>query len=375
MIRNFNVHIDQDKLDDLKLRLERTRWPDEIENSGWKYGAGMNFMRELHHYWLYGFDWRVTESEINRFDNYIASINDHEVHFIHRKGAGEKSIPIIITHGWPGSFLEMLKLVPLLTRHPELTFDVVVPSMPGYGFSSKPHKEGCNVGFMADLWVKLMHELGYEKFAVQGGDFGAGVAAALAYNYPECVIGMHLNYIPGNYVPDTSVESLSEEELSFLKTENEWYFREGGYSLQQKTKPLTLAYGLNDSPMGLCAWMVEKMVGWADRSKGIENVFSKDELLSNVTLYWLTETIHSSVRLYVENRKFPLKIDKNSFINVPTGISRFAYEEPFPPRRYVERGFNVQHWTDYSEGGHFPAMEKPVELANDIRAFFSKIVH
>jgi pimeloyl-ACP methyl ester carboxylesterase len=207
----------------------------------------------------------------------------------------------------------------------------------------------------------------------QGGDFGAGVSAVLAYKYPEAVIGIHLNYIPGNYFPVLSDEDFSDEEKEYLKSENDWYSREGGYSLQQRTKPITLAYGLNDSPMGLCAWIVEKMYGWAECKGNIENVFSKDELLANVMLYWLTETIHSSIRLYGENRKYPLRIDKNTFIKIPVGIARFAFEEPFPPRRYIERGFNIQHWTDFSDGGHFAAMEKPFELANDIKVFFKKI--
>jgi pimeloyl-ACP methyl ester carboxylesterase len=373
MIKPFNVNIEQDKLNDLKYRLEKTRWPDEIENSGWNYGANLSYMKELHQYWLTKFDWRDTENEINQYENYIADIDGYHIHFIYKKGIGKKSIPIIITHGWPGSFLEMMKLIPLLSRDSEITFDVVVPSMPGFGFSSKPNKEGCNVGFMADLWVKLMKELGYKRFAVQGGDFGAGVSAALAYKYPESVIGMHLNYIPGNYVPEMNNEPFSEEEKEYLKSEDEWYFREGGYSLQQKTKPITLAYGLNDSPIGLCAWIVEKMHGWADCKGNVENVFSKDELLSNVTLYWLTETLHSSIRLYGENRKYPLKLGKNNLISIPVGIARFRYEEPFPPRQFIERGFNLQHWTDFPDGGHFPALEKPVELANDIRTFFSKV--
>jgi pimeloyl-ACP methyl ester carboxylesterase len=227
---------------------------------------------------------------------------------------------------------------------------------------------------MADLWHKLMLELGYDKYGVQGGDFGAGVSTAISMKYPEHVIGMHLNYIPGNYVPVMEEkEEFSAEENAYLDSEEEWYSREGGYSLEQNTKPLTLAYGLNDSPMGLCAWIVEKMYGWAECNGYIGNVFSKDELLSNVTLYWVTETIHSSVRLYNENSKNPLIIGKDSFINIPVGIAHFRSEEPFPPRKFIERGFNIQHWTDFPEGGHFPAMEKPELLAEDITRFFSKL--
>lgn len=375
MIKPFTVNIHQDKLDDLKFRLERTRWTDEIANSGWKYGANLDYMKSLHQYWLTQYDWRKTEKEINRYQNFVADIDGNQVHFIHEKGANKNSIPIIITHGWPCSFLEMMKIIPLLTKGSDTTFDIIVPSMIGYGFSSKPNQEGCNVGYMADLWVKLMKLLGYEKFALQGGDFGAGVSTAIAFKYPECVLGIHLNYVPGNYIPDIDEGTLTQKEKEYIKSEDEWYFKEGGYSLQQKTKPITLAYGLNDSPIGLCAWIVEKMLSWADYKEDIENLFSKDELLSNVTLYWLTETIHSSIRLYGENSKYPMKLGKTDFIRSPIGIAKFKYEEPFPPRQFIERGFkNIQHWTEFPYGGHFAAMEKPHELANDIKMFFKKIM-
>lgn len=374
MIRPFTVNIDQEKLDDLILRLKNTRWPDEIINSGWEFGASLEFMKELHQHWMNKYSWRKTEKKINQLDNFIAEIEGEQIHFIHEKSRGSNAIPIIITHGWPGSFLEMLKLLSFLIQDTGTTFDVIVPSMIGYGFSSKAIHKGCNVGYMADLWVKLMAELGYERFAVQGGDFGAGVSAAIAHKYPEQVLGMHLNYIPGNYIPDVDIDSLTQEEKTYIKSEEEWYLKEGGYSLQQKTKPLSLAYGLNDSPIGLCAWIVEKMLGWADYGENIETVFSKDEILENVSLYWLTQTLHSSIRLYVENSKFPIKLGKNDFITTPLGIARFKYEEPFPPRKFIERGFtNIQHWTDFPTGGHFPALEKPEELAKDIRDFFESI--
>jgi pimeloyl-ACP methyl ester carboxylesterase len=374
MIKNFKVNIDQHILDDLKLRIENTRWPDEIVESNWTYGASLVYMKELSHYWLNDFNWRKTEAEINQYDNFIAAIDGYMVHFMHIKGKGENSIPIIITHGWPGSFLEMMKLIPLLTENSKQSFDVVIPSMLGFGFSDKLTQTGCNVSLMADIWVKLMQELGYKKFGVQGGDFGAGVSAFISLKYPENVIGMHLNYIPGNYHPELADgELFTAEENDYIKSEEEWYFREGGYSLQQNTKPLTLAYGLNDSPVGLCAWIIEKMYGWAACNGNIESVFTKDELLSNVMLYWVTETIHSSIRLYGENKKVPMKLGKNSIIHVPVGIAHFMFEEPFPPRKFIERGFNIQHWTDFSEGGHFPALEKPELLAEDICNFFKHI--
>ena len=374
MIKKIKIEIDQPFLDVLKSKLKLTRWPDEIENSGWTYGASLSYMKELTDYWVNYFDWRKTESEINKYGNYIAQIDGYNIHFLHIKGKGEKPVPIILTHGWPSSFLEMLKIIPLLTENENMSFDLIIPSMMGYGFSQKIIQPGCNVTFMADLWHKLMTELGYEKYGVHGGDFGSGVSTALAMKYPENVTGLHLNYIPGNYVPVLEEnEEFTKEESDYLDAEEEWYSREGGYSLEQNTKPLTLAYGLNDSPVGLCAWIVEKMYGWAECNGYIGSVFSKDELLSNVTLYWITETIHSSIRLYNENSKNPLIIGKESYIKIPVGIAHFRYESPFPPRNFIERGFNIQHWSDFPSGGHFPAIEKPELLAEDIRTFFSKI--
>ena len=374
MIKKIKIEIDQPFLDDLKAKLKLTRWPDEIENSGWTYGASLSYMKELTDYWVNYFDWRKTESEINKYGNFIAQIDGYNIHFLHIKGKGEKSVPIILTHGWPSSFLEMLKIIPLLTENENTSFDLVIPSMMGYGFSQKITQPGCNVTFMAELWHKLMTELGYEKYGVHGGDFGAGVSTALAMKYPENVTGLHINYIPGNYVPVLEEnEEFTKEENDYLDAEEEWYSREGGYSLEQNTKPLTLAYSLNDSPVGLCAWIVEKMYGWAECNGYIGSVFSKDELLSNVTLYWITETIHSSVRLYNENSKNPLIIGKESYIKIPVGIAHFRHESPFPPRKFIERGFNIQHWSDFPSGGHFPAIEKPELLAEDIRTFFSKI--
>ncbi len=375
MIRPFTIHIEQEVLNDMLRRIRQTRWPDAIENSGWSYGADLTYMKEIAGYWQTSFDWRKTEMQINSYENYIAELDGYNVHFVHVKGKGKRSIPLIITHGWPSSFLEIMKLVPLLTENKELSFDLVIPSIMGFGFSEKIIHPGCNTSFMADIWFRLMTKLGYSTFGLQGGDFGAGVSSALALKYPKHVLGLHLNYIPGNYQPVLSKnEKFTEEEILFFKSEENWYAKEGGYSHQQKTKPLTLAYGLNDSPVALCAWIIEKMHGWSDCKGQIENIFTKDELLSNVTLYWVTETIHSSVRLYNENSKFPLKLEKNSMINVPVGIARFKYEEPFPPRKFIERGFNIIHWSDFPAGGHFPAVEQPQLLSEDIYRFFRNIV-
>ena len=375
MTQSFKANISQQVLDDLKSRIKNTRWTDEIIGSGWNYGANLSYMKELANYWLSEFDWRKVENKINTYPNFIADINGYKIHFLHIRGQGRKSIPLIITHGWPGSFLEMMKLIPLLASDPELSFDLVIPSMMGYGFSQRLNEHGCNSRLMGELWYKLMKELGYEKFGAQGGDFGAGVSTVLTLKYPQHVIGLHLNYIPGSYTPYVPEgETLTPEEIQFEKNAEDWYLREGAYAHQHSTKALTLAYGLNDSPIGLCSWIVEKFYEWADCKGNIENVFTKDELLANVTLYWVTQTIHSSIRLYNENNKSRLYFSKDDFVKVPVGIAKFPLEEPFPPRKYIERGFNIQHWSDMRAGGHFAAMEQPELLTKDITKFFREIV-
>ncbi|GHB54743.1 epoxide hydrolase family protein [Persicitalea jodogahamensis] len=371
MIQPFVANIPQSILDDLKLRIRSTRWPDEITDSGWTYGANLSYMKELAEYWSNTFDWRKIEEEINSFPNFIAEIDGYKVHFLHIKGKGKKSIPLIITHGWPGSFVEMMKLIPLLTDDESLSFDLVIPSVIGFGFSDKPTKPGCNSEFVAELWFKLMNNLGYEKFGAQGGDIGSGISTWLALNYPENVIGLHLNYVAGSYKPFIPQnEQLSGDVHEFQKYASEWSVKEGAYAHQQSSKPITLAYGLNDSPVGLCAWIIEKFNGWSDNKGNIENAFSKDELLANVTLYWVTQTIHSSIRIYNENSKHPLQFGQNDFVKIPVAFAKFPKELPTPPRAYIEKGFNIQRWTEMPNGGHFAAMEQPELLAKDIIDFF-----
>ncbi len=374
MIQALSVNISQQALDDLKLRLKNTRWTDEITDSGWNYGANLSYMKELTDYWLHKFDWRKVENEINAYPNFIADIDGYKIHFMHIKGKGKKSIPLIITHGWPGSFLEMMKLIPLLTTDSGFSFDLVIPSVPGFGFSDKITHQGCNSAFVADLWHKLMNELEYNKYGAQGGDIGSGISTWLSLKYPNNVIGLHLNYISGSYKPYLKEgEQLSEEVVAFQKTGADWSAKEGAYAYMHSTKPITLAYGLNDSPVGLCAWIIEKFNGWSDNKDNIENIFTKDELLANVTLYWLTQTIHSSIRIYNENSKKPLALGEKDFIKVPVGFAKFPKELPTPPRSYIEKGFNIQHWTEMPAGGHFAAMEQPNLLAKDITEFFKTI--
>jgi pimeloyl-ACP methyl ester carboxylesterase len=376
MIQKFSANISQQVLDDLKARIKNTRWTDNIIGSEWNYGASLSYMKELADYWLNEFDWRKVENKINSYPNFITEIDNYKIHFLHIKGKGKTSVPLIITHGWPGSFLEMTKLIPLLTSNPGLSFDLIIPSIPGFGFSQKINTPGCNLWLIADLWNKLIKEIGYEKVFAHGGDFGAGVSTALALKYPENILGLHLNYIHSSYFPFLSdAEKFTGEEIQFQKSTDVWYNAEGAYAHQHRTKPLTLAYGLNDSPIGLCAWIIEKFYAWSDCYGDIESIFTKDELLSNISLYWITETIHSSIRLYNESSKAPLHFLKNDFINIPVGIAKFHKEEPFPPRKFIERGYNIQHWTDIPQGGHFAAMEQPDLLALDIIKFTTNVLN
>lgn len=371
MIQPFFSSTPQQIIDDLKAKIKNTRWPDEIIASGWSYGANLSYIKELADYWLTAFNWRKAEEEINSHPNFTANIDGQKLHFLHVQGKGKNAVPIIITHGWPGSFLEMMKLIPLLSADNKVSFDLVIPSIIGFGFSGKSIVSGCNALFVAHLWHKLMDELGYKKFGVQGGDIGAAVGTWLSLKYPDSVIGLHLNYIPGSYQPYIKEgEQLPAEVAEFQKLKSDWAAKEGAYASVHSTKPVSLAYGLNDSPVGLCAWIIEKFYGWSDNNGNLESVFTKDELLANVTLYWITQTIHSSIRIYNENSKRPLTFKKNDFVNVPVGFAKFPKEIPTPPRFYIEKGYNIQCWTEMPAGGHFAAMEQPELLANDITDFF-----
>jgi pimeloyl-ACP methyl ester carboxylesterase len=376
-IAPFSIPFSQSAVDDLRARLGRTRWPDQIQGSAWEYGVDLQFLREICGYWRDQFDWKAQVEKLSAFHHYRYIADGVGIHFIHERGKGSAPIPLILTHGWPGSFLEMLRIIPLLTDPanngggPSDSFDVVVPSMPGYGLSDRPVHRGLNTFAIAGLWAELMNELGYSRFAAQGGDIGAGVSTILGLRHAPRIIGIHLNYIPGSYRPHiedgTQLEQVEEE---FLQDAGRWYDQHGAYAHVQRTHPQTAAYGLNDSPAALAAWILEKFRDWSDCDGDLYRRFTRDDLLSNVTLYWVTETIHSSFRLYYEGRKAPLHFGPGDFVRVPCAIAHFPKEGPFPPRNWVERGYNVQRWTEMPRGGHFAAAEEPELLADDIRAFF-----
>ena len=367
----------QAAVNDLRLRLRQTRWPETVSGAGSSPGVDREFLEDLCSYWMNTFDWKAQLDLISSFHHYRYRAKEGFVHFIHEKGTGPSPMPLILTHGWPGSFLEMLKILPLLTdpaahgHDAADSFDVVIPSLPGFGYSEKPAQLGMNFFRIAEIWVELMGALGYEKFAAQGGDFGAGVSTALGLRHSERIIGIHLNYIPGSYRPYLSPGTApTEPEERFLASAASWFDERGAYAHLQGTRPSTPAYALNDSPAGLAAWIVEKFRDWSDCDGDVYRIFTRDELLRNIMLYWVTETISSSFRLYREGRKAPLRFSADDVVRVPCGIAHFPKEIMFPPREWVQRGYNVQRWTELPLGGHFAALEQPEILAADIREFF-----
>ena len=379
-IKPFKIKIPDAVLADLQERLARTRWPDEIADSEWDYGTNLGYIKGLVDYWQTGFDWRAQEDAMNAFAHYRADVEGTGIHFIHERGKGPSPLPIVITHGWPGSFFELLKIIPLLTDpashggDPADSFDVVAPSLPGYGFSDRPAQRGMNDLRIADLWAKLMKEgLGYQRFAAQGGDWGAFIAARLGHAHPESVTGIHMSWV-GVVEPYLGPETreLSQAERAFLEQRVRWRQAEAGYRHIQGTKPQTLAYGLNDSPAGLAAWLVDRIRTWGEGDDLSERrrYYTWDELLTNITIYWVTQTINSSNRLYYENQRIPWTLGEGERISVPCSQAVFAQDQVHAPREWAERIYNVERWTVMPRGGHFPAWEEPELLAQDIRAFF-----
>lgn len=378
---SFKISVPDAALTDLMDRLVRTRWPGQLDGIGWEQGTDRAYLESLVNYWRSEFDWRAQESALNMVAQFRTAIGDHEIHFVHERAKSGRGLPLIITHGWPGSFAEMLKIIPMLTdpeRHggnSDDAFDVVVPSLPGYGFSSAPRQRGMNAFVIAQTWAELMTALGYERFAAQGGDWGASVTTCLGVLFPERLLGLHLNFIPGSFQPphDPFGEDLTEDEKTFLATRASWGETEGAYARVHGTKPQSLAYALNDSPVGLCSWIVEKFRTWSDCEGDVEKAFTRNELLTNISIYWFTQTIGSSMRLYWEGRQRPLHFAPGEHIGVPCAVAHFPKEIPMPPRSWVERVYEVRRWSKMTKGGHFAAFEQPALLAEDIRSFFRSL--
>jgi pimeloyl-ACP methyl ester carboxylesterase len=377
-VEHFKIRISDDKLRDLRARLALTRWPDPPAGLGWDDGVDLDFLRRLVHHWRVGFDWRAQEVRLNGLAQYIATVDGEKIHYVHCPGRGPDPLPLVITHGWPGSFVELERIIPMLADpgsyggDPSDAFHVVAPSLPGYGFSPAPAKVGTNTRRIAQLWRSLMLGLGYARFGTQGGDIGAGVSMWLAQQFPDALIGAHLNYIPASYKPHIGSGSpaLTEAEQAYLERVGEWAGTEGAYAHLQSTKPQTLSYALTDSPVGLAAWIVEKFRAWSDCDGDVERVFSLETLLTDISVYWFSDAVNASLRLYKENRASPLNFGADERVRTPLGLAHFPHELPTPPRSWVERVFDVPHWTSMPRGGHFAALEQPELLAEDIRAFF-----
>jgi microsomal epoxide hydrolase len=376
-IEPFRIDVPQSVLDDLRARLDRTRLPGEVPDTGWDYGANLAYMRDLIEYWRTRYDWRVHEREINCLAHYRAQVDGLKIHFIHEKGRGPNPKPILLTHGWPGSIYEFMRVIPMLTDpvahggRAEDSFTVVAPSLPGYGFSEPSKNRAMNIQAIAEIFHKLMTEvLGYSRYGAQGGDWGAAITSRIGEVKRDSLFGIHLNMIAIGPTEGRNAPELSPEEKTFLAEMEKFRTGESGYQWIQGTKPQTLAYGLNDSPAGLAAWIVEKFRTWSDCHGVVENSFSKDQLLTNVMIYWVTESINSSTRLYYEARHHPWRLARGTRIETPTAIAMFPAELARPPRRWAERAYNVQRWTVMPRGGHFAAMEEPELLAEDVREFF-----
>lgn len=368
----FTVGLPEATLDDLRDRLGRTRWPDEIEGAGWDHGTDLGYLKALVAYWRAGFDWRARERRINGFANFRAEVDGIGLHFLPERGQGPNPMPLLLLHGWPSSFVQMLDIVPLLTDPAAHggdaadAFDVVVPSLPGYGFSDRPREPGASVGWIAERLEALMRrELGYERYATRSSDLGAGVTSQLALNHAESLIGVHTGGT-NPYLGEVP-EGLSAAEEAFVANAQQWTQTEMAYAMQQSSKPQTLAYGLNDSPAGLAGWIVEKFWRWSDHGGDLEAVFAKDDLLTNLTIYWATETIGSSMRLYDETARDPVIYGR---AEVPTAMLMSPKDLFATPREWVERTSRIDRWTEIDRGGHFLEWEVPELVAGDLRAFY-----
>ncbi len=380
-MQRFEIRVPDSVLEDLKQRLARTRFPDQLDGAAWDYGTELSYLRELVGYWRDKYDWRVHEAALNRFDHWKTRVRDLDIHFIHQKSREPNAFPLVITHGWPGSVFEFHKILGPLTDpvahggRKEDAFHVVCPSMPGYGFSEAPKKPGFDIAEVSETNAALMAKLGYARYGAQGGDWGAIATAHIGRVDPAHVAGIHMNMVIAG--PPAGVanpmEGVTPLELAWMGDVGNFTKNETGYQQIQGTKPQTLGYGLNDSPAGLCAWIVEKFRTWSDCNGDVESRFTKDELLTNVMIYWVTQSITSSTRLYCETMRAGRFGAAGEKINVPTAGAIFAKEIYKAPRKWAEAAFDLRHWSVFESGGHFAALEEPKLLVDDIRSFFRSV--
>jgi pimeloyl-ACP methyl ester carboxylesterase len=374
----FRMHVADDTLRDLRERLGRVRWPDEPPAPPWSTGSSVAYMQDLVAYWRDGFNWRAQEAAINSFRQFKAPLGGIDLHFIHEEGKGPNPMPLLLSHGWPGSIVEFLKILPMLTdparfgANPADAFTVVASSLPGYGLSFAPGQKRFGVEAISDVFAGLMSDvLGYRRFAAQGGDWGATVASRLAWQFPERIIGIHLNFLAAVRRDPKMLANPTAEEKAYLGQLEHFLKEESGYQWIQGTKPTTLAFGLTDSPVGLAAWIVEKFQTWTDCDGNVETAVTRDEMLTDIMLYWVTGAIGSSFWPYYSRMHSPWPIPEGETIGTPTGYAEFPKEILRPPRSVAERVYaDIQRWTVMEKGGHFAALEQPEALASEIRAFF-----
>ena len=361
----FQLHVPEADLADLRDRLARTRWPDEPPLAPWSTGASLDYMKDLTTYWRERFDWRAQEARLNALPQFTTAIGGIDLHYIHVPGKRPDAMPLLLSHGWPGSVFEFMRLIPLLTEH----FTIIAPSLPGYTLSFKPGQQRFRIEAIADLYAELMTALGYERFGAQGGDWGCFVATCLGHRHANRMIGIHMNMLAVRREPGQAAAypEYSKQLEHFLKEET-------GYQWIQGTKPQTLAYGLTDSPAGLAAWVAEKFHRWTDCDGVPENAISRDDMLANIALYWFTGAIGSSFWPYYARMHGPWPIPAGETVGVPAGYVEFPKEILRPPRALAEKSYtDIRRWTVEGKGGHFAAMEQPEVLAREVIAFFGDL--
>lgn len=372
--RPHQIHVPDAVLEDLRFRLDRTRWPQQIPDAGWEYGADLTYVRELCEYWRTGYDWRQHEGHLNRHPGFLCEVDGVDLHFWHIKGQGPAPFPLMLIHGWPGSIFEFYFVVDRLTNpaahggRAEDAFDLVIPALPGFGFGGKPRERGWGISRIAAAFDTLMtRELGYARYGVQGGDWGGIISAKMASAHAANIAGAHLNFViappPGQP---------TDEDRAAMASRDAFQAGETGYSNVQGTKPDSLTIAQSDSPAGLAAWVVEKFHAWSDHPANLEATFAKDVLLTNLMFYWAPESAASSARIYYEARR-----DPGAFmypkVEVPTGVAVFPKEPWRVPRNWAEQRFNITRWTELPKGGHFAALEQPGLLSKEIVEFFRTV--
>ena len=375
MINAFKVKISDQEIDSIYNKIKKYPWHEMPDDGGWEYGTNLDYLKELSNYWVNNFDWRKSEAQLNRFSNFKSKVDDIDIHFIHEKGSGSNPTPLLLMHGWPGSVIEFLHIIERLA-HPEKfggniddAFDVVVPSLPGFGFSGRPSRP-MGPRKIANTLNKLMTEnLGYKNYLAQGGDWGATIANWIGYDHSKSCKAIHINCLTMRH-PDGPQTKQEEEWQQRFNTDQ---IMQDGYRTQQATKPQTLSYGMMDSPVGIAAWIIEKMYSWSDlKDNNIESVYSKDTLLANIMVYVVTKTFNTATWIYYGRREeggrfFPKDFKK---IEIPTAAAIFPAEmSEWPPKSYVDRMFNITQWTEMPRGGHFAALEEPELLVNDLVKF------